>query len=75
MFVSKVDKILEMLEKIKTDVDRLLFVLKFKKSSIIAKYIGTLFFIIKTKIRLFMSDFIFSTISQISETKFYIFWT
>ena len=68
MFVSKVHKILEMLDKIKTDVYKLLLVLKLKKSSILAKYIGTFFFIIKTKNRVFMSGFMFSTISQILDT-------
>ena len=43
-------KIWEKLEKIKTDVDRLLLVSKLKKSSILAKYIRKFVFIIKTKV-------------------------
>ena len=38
-----------MAEKIKMDVDRLLLVLNYKKSFILAKYIGKLFLTIKTK--------------------------
>ena len=51
-------------------------VLKMKKSSILAKFNGNLFFIIKTKNSPSTSAFIFSTIFQISKTKFScIFWT
>ena len=57
-----------MVEKIKTDADR-----KIKKSSIVAKYIGTFFFLIKTKSSLSMYILIFSTISQILKTKFDVF--
>ena len=64
-----------MLEKIKTDEDRLLLVSKLKKSSILAKYIEKFFFIIKTKSSLSTSVFIFSAISQILKTTFYVFWT
>ena len=62
-----------MVEKIKSDVDRLLVVSKLKKSSILAKHIG-IFFIVATKSSLSTSLFIFSTISQILKTKFYVFW-
>ena len=81
MFVSKGHKILfskflKILEKTKTDVDRLLLVSKFEKSSILAKYIGKFIFIVKTKIRVFTSVSIFSnTILQILKTKFYVFRT
>ena len=47
--MSEVHKILGKLDKIKTDVDRLLLVSKLTKCSILAKYIGTFFFIVKTK--------------------------
>ena len=39
-----------MVEKIKTDVDRLLLVLKLKKSSILSKYIGIFFSFLKAKV-------------------------
>ena len=39
-----------MVEKIKTDADK-----KIKKSSIVTKYIGTFFFLVKTKHSLSMS--------------------
>ena len=63
-----------MAEKIKTNVDRLLLVSKSEKSSILAKYIGKFFFTVKTKSSLFTSVFTFSTIPQILEAKFYVFW-
>ena len=62
-----------MLEKIKTEVGRLLLVSRIKKSSILAKYIEIFFSIIKTKNTPSTSDFIFSNIFQILKTKFYIF--
>ena len=63
-----------MAEKIKADVDRLrTFGLKNEKNSILAKYIGTLFFLIKTQYSLSMSVFILSTVSHILKTKFYVF--
>ena len=62
-----------MVEKIKTNIDRLLLDFKLKKSSILAKYISTFFFMIETKSRIFMSGFIFSTIFQILKNKFYAF--
>ena len=68
-------KFWEMIETIKTDVDRLLLVSKFKKSSIVKKYIENFFFIVKTKSSLSMSVFIFSAISQILQTAFYVFCT
>ena len=61
-----------MLEKLKTDVDRLLLVSKLKKSLILVKYIGKFVFIIKTKSSLSTSVFIFSAIFQILE-KFDVF--
>ena len=73
MFVSKVHKILEILEKIKTNVDRLLLVWKLKKFNF-SEYFGNFFFIIKTKSSLSTSVFIFSTISQILETTFNILY-
>ena len=63
-----------MVEKIKTVVDRLLLVSKMKKSSILAKCIGNFCFTFKTKSSLSMSVFTFSTIYQILETTFYVFW-
>ena len=63
-----------MVEKIKMDVDRLLLVSKFKKSSILAKYISKFVFIIENKSSPSTSLFIFSNMSGISKTKFYIFW-
>ena len=54
------------------NVDRLLLVSKLKKSSILAKYSENLFCIVKTKSSLFTSVFIFSTISQILNRKFYV---
>ena len=62
-----------MVEKIKKDVDRLLLVSKLKKSSILAKYVGKFAFMIKTNSSLSTSTFIFSAISQILETTFYVF--
>ena len=55
------------------DVDRLLLVSKFEKSSILGKYIGKFVFTVKTKSSLSTSFFIFSTISQFLGTKFYVF--
>ena len=57
------------------NVGRIILVLKMKKSSILAKYIGNFFFIIKLESSLSTTVFIYSTISQISKTKFYVFWT
>ena len=62
-----------MVEKIKTNVDRLLLVSKLKRSSFSEKSIGNFFFFMKTK-NISMSLFIYSTISQILETIFYLFW-
>ena len=78
MFMSKVHKILffkfwEMVDKIKTDVDRLILVPKMKKKFNFTKYISKPFFVIKTKSSLSAFVFIFSAISQILETKFYAF--
>ena len=56
------------------DIDRLLLVSKFKRSSILAKYIGKFFFIVKTKSSLSPFIFIIPTISQILKTKFYAFF-
>ena len=63
------------MEKIKTDIDRLLSVSKMKKSSILVKYTEKFDYIIKAKSSPSTSVFIFSNISQILITKFYIFWT
>ena len=57
-----------MTEKIKTDVDRLLFVLTMKKNFPI--HFSEIEFL-KLKLKS-MSAHIFSSISQISKTKFYI---
>ena len=57
------------------DIYVLLLVSKIKKSSILANYTEKCFFIIETKSGPSMSVFILSNISQISKTKFYIFWT
>ena len=80
MFMSKirkicVSKIWELVHKIKTVVDRLLSVSKKGKKFSFPKYINKFFFIIKTKSSLSTSVFISSAISQISETKFYVFCT
>ena len=69
-----------MVEKIETDVDKLLLVLPVKKnvpiSSILEKYICfakiELLFYFETKSSLFSSVFMFSTISQILKRKFYL---
>ena len=66
-------KILEMVNKIKKDVDKLLLVSKMKKSSILVKYIENFVSVIETKISLSTSVFIFSTIYQILKTKFCVF--
>ena len=53
-----------MVEKIQTDVDRLILVLKLKKCWIIARYIGTFFLLSKPKVvylRLFLSSLTFPT--------------
>ena len=63
-----------MIVNIKTDVDRLLLVSKLKNNSILAIYTGKFVFIVKTKSSLSTSVPIFSTISQIWKTKFYVFW-
>ena len=62
-----------MVEKIKTDVDKLLLVLTMNK--IFPIYIAEieLFLNFETKTSLSTSVFIFTTISQFSETKFYVF--
>ena len=65
-------KIWKMVEKIKTEVDRLLLVSKLKNSSILGKYIGKFFSLSEKKYSTCV--FIFSHISQILETKFYVFW-
>ena len=62
-----------MVEKMKTDVDRLLLVSKLKKSLILAKYIGKYVFTVKTKSSPSTSIFILSAISQILETNLYLF--
>ena len=48
-----------MVSKIKTDVDRLLFVSKTKKSSILAKYIKFCFVLLKPKV-VYLRPFLFS---------------
>ena len=63
-----------MVEKIKTYVNRQLLISKLKKSLILVKYIENFFLIVKTKSNLSTFVFIFSTIFQISKTKFYVFW-
>ena len=63
-----------MVEKMKTEVDRLLFVLIIKKK--FPKYSEKLnFFNFQTKSSLSTFVFIFSNISKILETKFYAPWT
>ena len=62
-----------MVEKTKTNVDRLLLVYKLIKSPFLAKYMEKFVFTVKTKSSLSMSVFIFFTISQILETKFNVF--
>ena len=61
-----------MFEKIKTNVDRLLLVLKFKKSSILAKYMR-FSFIAKTKSSLSTSVFIFFTFLKLWKQRFMYF--
>ena len=64
-----------MVEMIKTDVDGLLLVLIMKQ---IFRYIFlkfNLFFIFEAKSSLSISVLIFSTISQILKSKFYVLWT
>ena len=62
-------------EKIKMDVDRSLLPSKFKKKFDFNKIYRIFFFIIKTKSSLSTSNFTFYIISQILNTKFYVFWT
>ena len=50
MFVSKIPKILEMVDKIKMNVDKQLLVLKMKKSSNLVKCIGNFFSLSKPKV-------------------------
>ena len=64
----------EMVEKIKTDVDRLLLVSTMKKQCPIYFAETELFFNFETKNSLSTSVFIF-TISQISKIKFYVLQT
>ena len=63
-----------MVEKMKTDVDRLLLVLIMEKNfqNILWNYT---FIIFETKSSLSTSFFNFSTISHIFKTKFYVLWT
>ena len=79
MFVSKMYKIffqnLGNLEKIKTDVDKPLLVLITKNNVPVHFAKIALYFIFGTKSSLSTSVFIFSTISQILKTKFYVVWT
>ena len=56
------------------DVDRLLLVSKLKECSILANTYRKLFFNFETKSSLSTSVSIFSIISQILKTKFYVFW-
>ena len=56
-------QIWEMVKKIETDIDRQLLFWKLIKNSILAKFIGKIMIIIKTKNSLSTSVFIFSTIS------------
>ena len=62
-----------MVEKIKVDVIGLLLVLKINKSSILAKSIEIYFLLSKAKL-VYKSVFIFSNISLIMKSKFYVFW-
>ena len=64
-----------MAEKIKTDVDRLLLVLKMQKSSVSEKFIGKFVFTVQTKRSLSTSVFIYPVIFQILTTNVYGFWT
>ena len=75
MFVSKIHKIWELAENIKTDVDRLLLFLTIKQNFPIYFAKIELFFNFETKSSLPTSVFIFSTISQIFKRKFYEFYT
>ena len=50
MFVSKIPKILEMVDKIKMNVDKQLLVFKMKKSSNLVKCIGNFFSLSKPKV-------------------------
>ena len=65
-------EIWEMVEKIKTDIDRQFFICQIKKSSILSTSIGKLFRLSKLKVVYVI--FICSSISQISKTKFSVFW-
>ena len=60
-------QIWKMVEKLKNDV------LELKNGLILANYIGKFIFIVKTKSSLPTFVFIFSTVSQILKTKFYVF--
>ena len=63
-----------MIEKIKTDVDRQLSVFPMKKHFPIYYAKIGLFFYFVTKSSLSTSVFIYSKISQILETKYYVLW-
>ena len=63
-------RIRDIVEKMKTDVDRLLSVLIIRHKCPIHFAEIELFFIFETKSSLYTSVFIFSTISQILEKKF-----
>ena len=62
-----------MVDKIKTDVDRLVFGTKNEKKLNFTKNISKPFFIIKIKSSLSASVFTFSIISPILVTTFYVF--
>ena len=64
-----------MAEKIKMDVDRLLLILIMKTKFPIYFAKIELFSNFETKSSLSTSVFIFSAISQILKTTFYVFWT
>ena len=49
--------------------------IKMEQSSILAKFIGHFFFIIKIESNPSTSIFIFSAIPQILGSKFFVFWT
>ena len=66
-FVFKIRKIVKKIKMV------ILLVWKMKRSSNLAKSIGIICFIIKIKSSLSTSVLIFSTISQILKTKFYVF--
>ena len=64
-----------MAEKIKTDIDRLLLVLLMKTNFPIYFAKIELLFNFETKSSLSTFVFIFSAISEILETTFYVLWT